>query len=117
MPRIKICKEANCHNAATTAGYCRLHYLKNWKKIKERRRQAAARKLNAYIESVVKKHPDRYMEVIKRDIRNPHFDKYIQETFGYDDEDEASDIFGEPAYDEEVEKLIRDLKLEKDYDK
>lgn len=114
MPRIKICKEKGCHDAATTAGYCRLHYLKNWKRIKKGHKEKAAKRLNAYIEHVVKKHPDRYMEIIKKDIRSPRFDKYIEEKFGYD-EDDSENIFSEPTYDEEIEKLIRDLKIEKDY--
>lgn len=116
MARIKICKEPDCHNSATTAGYCRLHYLKNWKKIKDAHKQKAAKKLNSYIENIVKKHPERYMEIIKRDIRNPRFDKFIQESFGYEDE-EIEDLFNEPTYDEEVEKLIHELKLEKNYNK
>ena len=113
MARIKICKEEGCHNSATTAGFCRLHYLRNWKKIKSAEKRRAAKNLNAYIESVCKKHPERYMDVIKKDIRSPRFEKYVEETFGYDDE--AEDIFDEPTYEEEIEKLIRELKLEKDF--
>lgn len=113
MARIKICKESDCHNAATTAGYCRLHYLKNWKNIKSTEKRRAAKNLNAYIQSVCRKYPDRYMEVIKKDLRSPHFDKYIEENFGYDDE--AEDIFNEPTYEEEVERLIKELKIEKDF--
>ena len=32
---IKLCKAANCQDTATTSGYCRIHYLKLWQKIKE----------------------------------------------------------------------------------
>ena len=113
MSRIKICREAECQNAVTTAGYCRLHYLKNWKKIKSTEKRKAAKNLNSYIESVCRKHPDRYMDVIKKDLRSPRFDKYIEEVFGY--EDEAEDLFNEPSYEEEVQRLIKELKLEKDF--
>ena len=113
MARIKICKEEECHNSTTTAGYCRLHYLKNWKKIKSSEKRRAAKSLNAYIESVCKRHPDRYVEVIKKDIRSPHFEKFVEENFGY--ENDAQEIFNEPSYDEEVQRLIKELKLEKDF--
>jgi hypothetical protein len=32
---IKICNETECKSAASTAGFCRYHYLKNWRRIKE----------------------------------------------------------------------------------
>jgi len=87
MAKIKICKEKNCYNSATTAGYCRLHYLKNSRKIKEEQRQKAGKRLDAYIESICKKHPDNYIEVIKENISSPGFEGYVEDRFGYDDED------------------------------
>ena len=36
MAKIRICKDEDCKNAATTAGFCRLHFLKNWKELKEK---------------------------------------------------------------------------------
>ena len=110
MTRIRICKDPDCHNAATTGGFCRLHYLKNWKKIKEVGKKKAAKKLNAYIESVCQKYPDRYMEVIKRDIKDPDFETQAEEH----DESEGR-LFDENNYDEEVEELIKKLKINKDY--
>ena len=29
-----VCREVACEGLATSAGYCRMHYVKNWKKIK-----------------------------------------------------------------------------------
>lgn len=34
MKRISICRNDGCNDIQTTEGYCRLHYMKNWKKIK-----------------------------------------------------------------------------------
>lgn len=114
MAHIKICKEADCQNAATTEGFCRLHYLRNWKRIKDEARRKAARKLNRYIESVIRRHPDRYVEMIKKDLRSPSFDQYVAEHFG--DEGEAEEIFqDEPTYEEEIERLIKQLKIEKGF--
>lgn len=113
MARINICKEKSCKDAATTEGYCRLHYLRNWKQIKREKRRRAAKKLNQYIEGICRRHPDRYMDEIKKDIRSPLFDKYVEETFGYGSED--ADVFGGPGYEEEIERLIRKLKIEEGF--
>lgn len=113
MGRIKICKEAGCKDAATTGGYCRLHYLRNWKKIKEARQRRRARKLEGYIQRVMRRHPKDYIEAIKRDIRSPGFERRVEEGFGTEEEDAS--LFDEPAYDEEIDEIIRKLKIEKGY--
>lgn len=114
MAKIRICKDEECRNAATTEGYCRLHYLRNWRKIKEEAKKKSTKKLNRYIEYVVKKHPDRYLEIIKKDLRSPTFNRDVEEKFGYDEE-ETNDIFSEPTYEEEIDKLIKQLKVEKGF--
>jgi len=113
MARIKICKEPDCQNAATTKDYCRLHYLRHWKKIRDGEREHAAKKLNKYIENICKKHPDRYVEAIKDDIKSPRFDQDVERVFGNESEEEL--IFDEPTYVEEIEKLIEELKIEKGF--
>jgi hypothetical protein len=40
-PKIKICKEAGCVSEQTTDGFCRLHYLKNWKIIRTEKKNLA----------------------------------------------------------------------------
>jgi hypothetical protein len=111
MPKIKICKQEGCHNAQTTAGYCRLHYLSNWKKIKQEHQERAAKRLNRYIESVVKQHPKKYIEVIKDDINSGK----IKPRDEINDMDDLCRLFSEPTYEEEIEQLIKDLKIEKDF--
>lgn len=114
MARIKICKEGDCQNASTTEGFCRLHYLRNWKTIRDGKHRRAAKKLNSYIEDVIRRHPDRYMEVIKKDLRSPQFNRYVEETFGHNEEEEGP-LLDEPTYDEEIERLIKQLKIEKGF--
>ena len=113
MPKIKICKEMDCHNTQTTDGYCRLHYLKNWKKIKKDTDVKAAKKLNRYIESVCKKNPERYVETIREDLKSKSFSKRIEDQFS--ELDDLYHVFNEPTYEEEVERLIQDLKIEKKF--
>lgn len=113
MARIKICKESDCDNAATTAGFCRLHYLKNWKALQLEQKQRAAKKLNGYIESICRSHPENYVDVLKKEIRSPKFDKSVAENFGRDDNEDNP--FNEPTFEEDVEKLLKELKVDKDY--
>ena len=112
MPRIRICKEEDCHSAQTTGGYCRLHYLKNWKTIKKEQQERSAKRLNRYIESICRKFPDKYIEVLKEDIESRKFKRHDDQ---HDEIDELYHLFSEPTYEEEIERLIHDLKIEKNF--
>lgn len=70
MTKVKICIQEGCHNTQTTEKYCRLHYLKNWKKIRQDNQKRAAERLNKYVEGIVKKHPEKYVDVIRREIKD-----------------------------------------------
>src|SRR5690606_34235202 len=48
-----ICREVGCESLATSGGYCRLHYIRNWKRIKRRELILKEGKLNRYIEELV----------------------------------------------------------------
>lgn len=113
MARIKICKHEGCKDAATTRGYCRLHYLKYWKRIKDEEGKKSANKLNKYVEHIVKSHPDRYMDVIKENLRDESFGDEVEDVFDRMSGGEA--LFDDPTYDEEIDNLIKELKIEKNY--
>jgi len=112
MARIKICRQEGCHNAQTTAGFCRYHYLRNWKGIKKESEEKSAKRLNSYIESIYKKHPKKYVEEIKENINKGKYDIDEQNR---GDMDELYHLFNEPSYDEDIERLIKDLKIEKNF--
>ena len=114
MAKIKICKEEDCKNSQTTGGYCRLHYLKHWKILQLEKKKKAAKNLNRYVESILKKHPDKYIEVIKKDLRSKKFDEIVDKQFGGDLE-ESESLFEPRSYDEDIEKFLNDLKIEKDF--
>ena len=115
--KIKICVETGCKNTQTTKGYCRLHYLKNWKEIREASRKKSADKLNKYVEGLCKKFPERYLDVIRREIKNGkghegeasedsgvgEMSEGVFESFGYSDDEESLD------------RLISRLKIDKDF--
>src|SRR6267142_703389 len=73
-PRIKICKDNDCNDQATTKGYCRFHYLKNWTNSRKKR-TAAFQDLNRYVENVVRKHPEDYLTEISKDLTRWHEDE------------------------------------------
>lgn len=116
MTKVKICIEESCHNAQTTEQYCRLHYLKNWKKIRQESQKKAAERLNKYVEGIVKKHPEKYVDVIRREIREDKGEitgfmegggtvdamEEIGENMGFQDEDS-------------LDRLISKIKLDRDF--
>jgi len=95
----EICREIACEGLSTTAGYCRLHYIKNWKKIKRKEVILREKKLNQYIEELVSKYPDKYIEAIRADLADEksfskviydlELDEGIDDITGDEDADEA----------------------------
>jgi len=101
------CREVACEGLATTAGYCRLHYIKNWKKIKRKELILKEGKLNQYIEELVAKYPDKYIDAIRQDLAvEKDFAKVIFDL----DLDEGVDEFDPDA--ESGEALIDNIKRE-----
>lgn len=75
-----ICREVACESLSTTSGYCRLHYIKNWKKIKLKGQILSQGKLNIFIEELVGKYPEKYIEAIKHDLaHDKEFMKVVQD--------------------------------------
>ena len=115
--KIKICIEEGCKNVQTTKDYCRLHYLKNWKKIKENQEKKAADRLNKYVEGICKKYPDRYMEVIRREIKSGKPDAQVAVDDAIAGGDLTDDLFEELGIKDEdgLDKLLSNIKLDKNY--
>ncbi|OGQ22574.1 MAG: hypothetical protein A3I05_04450 [Deltaproteobacteria bacterium RIFCSPLOWO2_02_FULL_44_10] len=111
MARIRICKEDDCKNAATTSGYCRLHYLKNWKTIREEKQTKAADRLNKYVEGICKRNPDGYVEEIRKGIQHGDFDEF-EDAFTSNNPLRS---FSEVEYEEEVKGLLKELRIEKEF--
>ncbi|MCS6837678.1 MAG: hypothetical protein NZ480_02430 [Bdellovibrionaceae bacterium] len=64
------CKVKDCDQIAVVEGYCRYHYLLLWKKIQIRRKILADGKLERYIEELTSRYPDKYLDVIRKDLCN-----------------------------------------------
>lgn len=108
-PGESVCREVACEGLATTGGYCRLHYIKNWKKIKRKELILREKKLNQYIEELVAKYPDKYIEAIRQDLASDKdFAKVIHDL----DLDQSIDEFEMES--ESVDTLIDNIK--RDFD-
>lgn len=62
------CREPGCEHEHLLSGFCRLHYIKNWRKIKRKEAILASGQLNNYVEELVSKYPDKYLDVIRQDL-------------------------------------------------
>jgi hypothetical protein len=106
-----VCREVACEGLSTTGGYCRLHYIKNWKKIKRKEIILRERKLNQYIEELVLKYPDKYIDAIRQDLAS---DKdFAKVIYDLDLDENADDFDGEG---EGMEGVIDNIKRDFDDD-
>lgn len=116
MPKaIKICSEPGCKNAQTTKGYCRLHYLKNWKQLKADEKKKTADRLNKYVEGIVRRSPDKYVDEVKRDLKSNR----LLDSFGGDGRagEEDFNLLGDLGLDddERIDKIVGTVKIDKDF--
>lgn len=66
----RYCRVRECDQAAMVEGYCRFHYLALWKKIQIRRKILIDGKLERYVEELTSRYPDKFLEVIRKDLRS-----------------------------------------------
>jgi uncharacterized protein YihD (DUF1040 family) len=103
----KMCRETGCENLSSTKGYCRLDYIKNWKKIKRKEMILKEGKLNQYIEELVNKYPEKYIDVIRQDLSTEvNFNKVIHDL-------ELDESIDDLDYDgDSIDALIGGIKKE-----
>ncbi len=65
----RYCRARDCDQAAIVDIYCRYHYLLFWRKIQVRKRILVDGKLEKYIEELTGRYPDKFLEMIRRDLR------------------------------------------------
>ena len=101
------CKEPGCDNLATTLGYCRLHYIQNWKEIQLKKEILKEGKLQAFIEELVSKYPKNYLQGIISDFQDDkEFYKVLHElniATDLDFDDEFETVIDDEDDDIEVE--------------
>lgn len=65
----RYCRVRDCDQIATVDMYCRYHYLLLWKKIQVRKKILMDGKLEFYIVELTSRYPDKFLEMIRRDLR------------------------------------------------
>lgn len=99
----QYCKSPDCDEAATSQGYCRLHYLTFWKRNKLKTKILEGGKLDKYIEELTAKYPDKYMEMLRKDlVSEKDFSAIIAEMDVEDSNDESEAEEETTRYIEEV---------------
>lgn len=90
----RLCRVRDCDQVSTVEGYCRYHYLLLWKKIQIRKNILLDGKLEKYVEDLMARYPDKFLEVIRKDLKTEKdFLSVIQEL--EIDESAISDSEGE----------------------
>ena len=62
------CMEKNCDSPSSTNGFCRLHYISNWKNVKEKRSILIEGKLQDFIEDLTKNTRLKNIELVLGDL-------------------------------------------------
>lgn len=65
----RYCRVRDCDQVSTVDSYCRYHYLLLWKKIQVRKKILTDGKLEFYIVELTSRYPDKFLEMIRRDLR------------------------------------------------
>jgi hypothetical protein len=97
----RYCRVKDCDQLSSVDGYCRFHYLLYWKKIQIRKKILTEGKLERYIEELTARYPDKFLEMLRKDLRSEkEFLAAIQEL--EIDESAQEGEFEEENYIEEV---------------
>lgn len=86
----RYCRVQDCDQVAIVEAYCRYHYLLYWKKIQYRKKILVDNKFYKYIDELTNKYPDKFLEVIRKDLMSQkNFLNAIQEMEIDESSDEA----------------------------
>ena len=98
----RYCRATDCDQIGSVDGYCRYHYLYFWKKIQNRKKILADGKLDRYVEELTARYADKFLEMLRKDLRTEKdFIAAIQEL-ELDDSSSASDDADDKTYLEEI---------------
>lgn len=104
----RYCRATDCDQIGIVDGYCRYHYLFFWKKIQNRKKILADGKLDRYVEELTARYADKFLEMLRKDLRTEKdFMAAIQEL-ELDDSSQASDDSDDKTYLEEIRGMADD---------
>ncbi|NCN95620.1 MAG: hypothetical protein GW917_02760 [Bdellovibrionales bacterium] len=99
----RYCRVKDCDQLASVDAYCRYHYLLFWKKIQIRKKILTEGKLEKYIEELTARYPDKYLDMLRKDLRSEkEFLAAIQELEIDENADDNMDEEDSQSFIEEV---------------
>lgn len=101
----KTCAQAKCKQPISIHGFCRLHYIANWRAIKFDKKVKAERRLNAYVDHLAKKYPKSYLDKIRENLSDDDKFRQTMEEINTDDPDAAHETDREY-----LERFLRTIK-------
>ncbi|MGE4130001.1 MAG: hypothetical protein AB7F86_00095 [Bdellovibrionales bacterium] len=100
----RYCRVRDCDQLASVDTYCRYHYLLYWKKIQIRKKILTEGKLERYIEELTARYPDKFLEMLKKDLRTEkEFLAAIQEL-------EIDESAGENEFEDDAQTYIDEVR-------
>lgn len=66
----RFCRVRDCDQLAVVDTHCRYHYLAHWKRIQVRKKILTEGKLERYIEELTARYPDKFLEMLRKDLRS-----------------------------------------------
>lgn len=100
----RYCRSTDCDETAVIDGYCRLHYIMYWKRNKNKIKILEGGKLDKYIEELTQRYPDKYLEILKKDLLSEkEFNTIITEM----DQDDAGD---DAESEEEDSRFVEEIR-------
>ncbi len=103
--RVRICKQENCNDPQTTQGFCRLHYLQNWRTLKDEKAKRAQKNLDRYVERMAgAKKPAAAEDGEEGSTETKSEEQVFEEDFG-----EFVDVL---SREENLDKILNGIKVE-----
>lgn len=98
------CRVRDCDQVSTVEAYCRYHYLLLWKRIQVRRKILADGKLEKYVEELTARYPDKFLEMIRKDLRTEKdFHAAIAEL-------EIDESAGDNEFEDEAQNFVDEMR-------
>jgi len=115
---IVLCTEPGCNDSETTCGYCRVHYIKNWKKTKERE----CKKTGTTLENYIKKNFNQRLLTLIEGVGEPENKNKKEDKDGTKKDEFEEIVFSDltledifisfsNALSEDIDKLFENIKV------
>ncbi len=98
------CVESLCEAQGVVVGFCRLHYIKNWARIKAKQQILADGLLQKFVDEFIAKYSDKLIEAIRQDLSTlSNFERIVEDLGLMEDEEDSTVFEAEDTSDEDDE--------------